>query len=147
MKPDTYTVLRTMRAVIADEPSERVDMTRWFHRGQNCGCILGLTCDAQPLFAQAVGLRLRHGPYEGFESALLGSTGALHNDPGSWAEIASLVGVTQDEAEYLFNQTKYPGNACMFDDGKAEALRRLDEVIARYAPAPARAALAKATAR
>ena len=100
---DTLTILKTMRAVVADEPAERLDMTMWFDRGRNCGCVIGLTLRAQPKLGKVIDMRLNHGFLALKKSAQLMISGQEVGSGHDWDyEVARVTGLTPDEAAHLF---------------------------------------------
>lgn len=125
---DTLTILKTMRAVVADVEPERFDMECFFDIDTNCGCILGLSALAQPHLARhlrvsrpAMGSMVVRGTRVGARTV--------------YAEMAGAIGITLTESEYLFATADY--GQLRGEAGKAEALRHLDKMIAKYTPSGA----------
>lgn len=139
---DTVAILNTIRATFADSEPKRFKMSQWFSARTQCGCIIGISLTAQPLLARQLGLSL---------SFVGSSEGILHHADESltffcddWARVmsspksdaglvfAEIFGVSEEEAHFLFNSEAYKRGTKSGKRGHAEALRRLDEVIARY---------------
>lgn len=129
---DTVTILRTMRAVVADTHPRRFDMMTWFDRKADCGCIVGLAVRAQPHLAAALDLRISHGFLQRHRDGYL-----FHRDIDTGqtyhSDLARLIGITRKEAKRLFDGGQYEESCGA--EGKAEALRRLDDLIAKYSTA------------
>lgn len=130
---DTVTILKTMRAVVADVEAERFNMGQWFNKSTKCGCIVGLTFTSQKLLADEVGIFMR---------GRRNTTPRTRSGRDLWmdscdtfGEIGALIGIERDEAEHLFSVSSYRFPVASWGkDGKAEALRRLDKMIAKYTP-------------
>ncbi|HJQ59294.1 MAG TPA: hypothetical protein VJ890_20480 [Vineibacter sp.] len=127
---DTLTILKTMRAVVADIEPDRFDMGPWFELDTQCGCIVGLTLHEQPRVADELRLYLvPNGEYSLRPGDMFG---APFGD-SAFVKIARLIGISEEEAVHLFCADEYPAGGAGVA-GKAEALRRLDALITKYAP-------------
>ena len=137
---DTVAILNTIRATFADSDPSKFDIGTWFDVDSGCGCIIGHSLTIQPMLERTLGLALRRDD-EGDDDSLglvniFGEPRSLASGPESvTADLSATVGITEAEAHYLFDFSEYAGPVWRGPEGHAEALRRLDEVIARYTPA------------
>lgn len=130
---DTLTILKTMRAVVADVDPRRFDMSRWFDHRRECGCVMGLSLQAQPKLAAAIEAKLHVRLLKGVALSISGRVLMPARDGDRvWAEIARVTGLTPIEAQYLFDANAYSINDLVGQHGKTEALRRLDKLILKY---------------
>lgn len=130
---DTVTILKTMRAVVADVEPRYFNMSVWFDHDKNCGCIIGLSVRMQQHLAAALNIAVSPEPSNSRGWLLVRGreTSVYH---GVYDEIAQVTGLNPTDARFLFSADDYPNSALRGNAGKAEAMRRLDEIIAKYTP-------------
>lgn len=135
--PDTVAILNTICATFADSDPAKFYIGAWFDKDDQCGCIIGQSLKAQPRLGGALGIRLR--PSRNHELYDLVSTTGRHvwigrdDTRAGKVVLSEVIGITDAEAHYLFDPGTYDLNLRRGLYGHREALRRLDEVISRYA--------------
>lgn len=139
---DTVAILNTIRATFADSDPAKFDINEWFNTKTGCGCIIGHSLTLQPLLSEVMGLRLHL--YPGYTLQGLRSDGdemlgfGPNNVPpeeDAAIELSDAIGISMEDAHYLFDFGFYSEELRVGPAGHREALRRLDEVIARYSVA------------